>query len=644
MKATQHSNIKLYNLHFLVLFAGLVFGITVAFGVSLLPLTYGSDLEAARKLGIVSLTILDGYSKTRDIVNYMAMVALPIGFAILFWHLWARKYGYDRLRLIFDYPQSVMCKLSWLQLIAIFASILFISFNINYFFAPISGWDFLGEEGINLFAVSKILDGGVQSIDFTTGYGPMLIYPLAMLMKLLGATLLTDRIYTYLLNIIAYGIVTLFFLKTVRNRTVFALALFLYFSVFHPFVAVSPNTTYLRVAIGFLPLLFLGRYTESKSRHHLWIAGLIAGQSLLFSQEVAICTLIALATILFISNLAQKSLRSFPEEMLHLGGSCLLSIMPMLMYLAYKGALTPFLFELAYYPKLYAMGYSAIKFPSLVTLFTKPIAGQALFPYWLIFIYLLSAIWLIPQLLMGKLNSCTVIPSALLVMGLLLFRSALCRSDFYHFFFAAQPAFVLFFLILDRLVYSLKSDRTPAIRHRSIFVIFIFTVVYLAPYSSPIYRHFILWDFIKKGFDVTDKFTQHKGGHQLLVNRTGGVPIGEELVEDVARIYNFLIRNTAHGEYIYFYPNEAAYYFLFDRKNPTRYAFSYQAITSEQRAEIIRDLETKKPRFIVYSRKVWLLDDIQPTVQVPELHKYISLHYLPHEDMGEVLIMRRIDL
>lgn len=624
-----------------VLCAGLVIGIAAAYVVSLLPIPYGGDVESARRLGLVSLTVLEGYSKTRDIVNYLSLIALPIGCAMLFWSLWVRGDRYVRLRLAFAGPEPVGGTIGRRHLIAVIAAVVLLSFNINYFFKPVSGWIFLGEEGINLFAANSILAGGVFSVDFSTGYGPMLIYPLALLMKLAGTTLLTDRIYTYLLNLTAYGIITIFFFRTMRSKAVFVLSVLLYFSVFHPFVSESPNTTYLRVALGLLSLLLAGRYLETRSNGYLWVGGFVAGQSLLFSQEVGICAVVALTAVLFIANLPQRSWRRFFAEMLRVVCACFVSLAPMLLYLAYKGALVSFLFELAYYPKLYAMGYSALKFPTLTTLFTAPIAGQALFPYWLIAIYLVAAIWLLPQLFLGKICSRTLIPVAVLIMGLLLFRSALCRSDFYHLFFAAQPAFVLFFLLLDRAVCSGGDERTP--RSRRIVVISLFVLFYLALFLFPGFRKYIVMDFVKKGGDIRSKWSRNEVGFQFLGNRTGGVPIGEELVGSVTKIYNFLVRNTAPGEYVYFYPNEAGYYFLFDRKNPTRYAFSYQAITAEQRREIIRDLEARKPRFVVYSRNVWLIDDIPPEVQVPELHHYLSEHYLPHEDLGEILIMKRIE-
>lgn len=624
----------------LVLCAGLAIGIAAAYGVSLLPIPYGGDVEAARRLGLVSLTVLEGYSKTRDIVNYLALITLPIGCAMLFWYLWARGERYGRLRLARAGTEAVGGTIGRRQLIAVLSVIVFLSFNINYFYKPVSGWLFLGEEGINLFAASSILSGGVFSADFSTGYGPMLVYPLALLMKLAGPTLLTDRIYTYLLNLTAYGIITIFFFRTMRSKLVFAVSVLLYFSVFHPFVAESPNTTYLRVALGLLSLLLVGGYLETGSRRHLWIGGVVAGQSLLFSQEVGICAVIALAAVLFIANFPQQSWRRFTGEMLQVACASVVSVAPMLLYLAYKGALATFLFELAYYPKLYTMGYSALKFPTLTTLFTAPIAGQALFPYWLIAIYLVAAVWLLPQLCLGRVGSRTLMPVAVLVMGLLLYRSALCRSDFYHLFFAAQPAFVLFFLLLDRAVTSGGDGRAPQLRR--IGVVSLFALFYLTLFLFPGFRRYIVMDFVTKAGDIRSKWNRQEVGYQFLANRTGGVPIGEELVGSATKIYNFLIRNTSPGEYVYFYPNEAGYYFLFDRKNPTRYAFSYQSITSEQRREIIRDLESKKPRFVVFSRNVWLIDDIPPEVQVPELHEYLFVNYLPHEDLGEILIMKRI--
>lgn len=644
MKISYHSDIRLYSGHLLVLCTGFIAGIAAAYGISLLSLSNGSDLAFAHKLGIVSLTILEGHSKSGDIYNYLALITMPIGFAMAGWYIWSRGDRYNRLCLLLNdtcLPDRRLPK--WL-LVAVGISILLLSFNINYFYKPIAGWTFLGEEGINLAAAASILDGGVYSRDFSNCYGPMMIYPLAILMKLIGTTVLTDRIYTYLLNLAAYGIIGLFFYRTIQNRVVFSLSALFFFAVFHPFIAVSPNTTYLRVALGLLTLLLASRYMTTGSRLHLWSAGLAAGQSLLFSQEVGVCALTAVLTTFFVRALPERKFRTLCAEALQLGIACLVSITPMLLYFAYKGALSSFLFELMYYPKLYAMGAGLLKFPSLTTLFTEPIAGQALLPYWLILVYLLTALHLFPLLALGKMTARNMVVFSVLIFGITLYRSALSRPDLYHLFFASQPAFLLFFLLLDRTVTAGRNPEsldTPAWKLAKITGLFMLVAVL---FLIPEYRNYTLLNSVKYALNLKEKWSRLAIGYQLLPNRTGGVPVGEELVDSIAKIDDFLARNTLPGEYVYFFPNEGGYYFLFDRKNPSRYALSYQAITAEQRREIIHALESKKPRFVIYSRRVWLVDNIQPQVQVPELAQYLKVHYTPFQDLDEILIMKRISL
>jgi hypothetical protein len=289
------------------------------------------------------------------------------------------------------------------------------------------------------------------------------------------------------------------------------------------------------------------------------------------------------------------------------------------------------------------MGAGLLKFPTLTTLFTEPIAGQALFPYWLILVYLLTALYLLPLLAMGKMTARNLALFAVLVFGLLLYRAALSRPDLYHLFFVSPPALILFFLLLDRAA-AAGGNLTAACAARwrwgmSAALSVLMALLFLVPE----YRNYTLVNTLKYGLNFKEKWSRQESGYQILQARTGGVPVGEELVDSVAKIADFLANNTRPGEYVYFFPNEGGYYFLFDRKNPSRYALSYQAITAEQRREIIRDLELKKPRFVIYSRRVWLVDNIQPGVQVPEIVHYLKEHYLPFQDMDEILVMKRID-
>ena len=97
------------------------------------------------------------------------------------------------------------------------------------------------------------------------------------------------------------------------------------------------------------------------------------------------------------------------------------------------------------------------------------------------------------------------------------------------------------------------------------------------------------------------------------------------------------------GSFVYFFPNEPLYYFLFNRRNPTAFNTSYLAATRKQRLEIIADLEKNMPRFVIYSLATWRIDDIPEEVQEPEVVAYLHEKYRRYLDMGNVLALKRVD-
>jgi hypothetical protein len=129
-------------------------------------------------------------------------------------------------------------------------------------------------------------------------------------------------------------------------------------------------------------------------------------------------------------------------------------------------------------------------------------------------------------------------------------------------------------------------------------------------------------------------------GDRYLLPRSG-VSFDILLARQLLPVRSFLESNTRPGDYVYFFPNEAAYYFLFDRRNPTRYAIAYFAATRSQRQEMIADLEQHRPEYVVYSLTPWRVDDIPEEQQVPELVAYLRQRYELRQDLGDTLILQR---
>jgi hypothetical protein len=134
----------------------------------------------------------------------------------------------------------------------------------------------------------------------------------------------------------------------------------------------------------------------------------------------------------------------------------------------------------------------------------------------------------------------------------------------------------------------------------------------------------------------------HGPGYQVPSVERGGVYYDPETARALVSIRDFLEVHTKPGEYVYFFPNEAAYYFLSNRRNPTRYSFSYSAVTAAQRKELVGDLEKNKPEYVVYSRDTWRVDNIMEDVQVPEVVRYLQDNYRMYQDLGAVVIEKRI--
>jgi transposase InsO family protein len=120
-----------------------------------------------------------------------------------------------------------------------------------------------------------------------------------------------------------------------------------------------------------------------------------------------------------------------------------------------------------------------------------------------------------------------------------------------------------------------------------------------------------------------------------------GVFVDAATADSLRDIQRFLNARTWPGDFVYFFPNEAIYYFLFNRRNPTRYAISYFAVSTEQRLELVKDLERRKPRYVVYSPATWRVDNIPERIQVPEVVAYLQQKYHAISKLRGVVILER---
>ncbi len=642
----MHSDHVLYIKHLAILVVGGLSGLVAAYFFNLIPFDFSAEIVRARSLGIVSLTTLSGYPKFRDTLAYASLLGFPTAFAIIPWYVWARNKkqelasflnGTDALPVEKDYRWALCA-----GFVILFYA--YACFTMNGFFTPgwnryVGAWLFLGEDGENLAWAQSILSGGVYGKDFFCLYGPMLIYPLTWVMKVFQTSVAVERYYKYALDLVAYGIVIFFLYKTVRSKTAFVAFSVLYLFVFPPFLRLSINFTYLRFILGMLPLLLLYLYLGSRKSYLLLLTGVVIGQSLLFSQEAGTASCIAVCAALLAHFLVpQRDWRSLISHGLTVTGAGLLSVMPMIVYLWSQGALGFFLDSLYGFPRLASLGSGAIPAPSFRTYLEDPY-GDHFYYYWVIFFYAYASVYLLSRMLIRKPTREDILKFSILVFGVVLNLVAVRRYDLSNTNKVFYPALLLMFLLLDGAWSRLQSDR-KASRVGSAVLLGGLTICTLALFIHPTFTD-LQTEKWKSAFVPSEKFSRPSLGYEIPSLKRGGIRFDRLTAATIVTLQSFLDSNTRPGDYVYFFPNEAAYYFLFDRNNPTRYAISYFAITAAQRKDLIADLEKNKPEYVIFSKATWRVDNIREDVQVPEVVDYINRTYFLYSDMNYFQILKR---
>jgi hypothetical protein len=638
---------RLFRLHLAVLGAGFLAGMTAAYAFTAIPFDFSGEIVQARELGVVSRTILDGYPKTRDLLNYGAILGFPVLFAVGGWLFWSRGERRRSLAAMLAVGLPPKGKTTGWRVILAITGISCIAITLLCFrsaaysnLVSLTPWLFLGEEGENLAWAQSILNGGVYGRDIHCLYGPMLIYPLVGFMKLAGTTVATLRLYTFLLNLAAYGIILAFLYKTLRAKTVFALAVPVYLWIFPPLTVLTPNGSYLRVVLGLLPILLTYLYMERGGRWMAFAIGLALGQSVLFSQEAGVCSALAVITMFSVARLPERDFRTFLHEAGLVLAGWAASVAPTVGYFASKGVLGEVFDNLFVHARLLGLGFTALPFPDFAEFLHAPLSGKGSYFYWMIFVYILSALYLIPQAILQRRDRDIVLRLALLVFGAFLYRSVLARSDVSHATFASPPAVLLLVLFLDGALSGWKRHTGGTMMAVRLAVIL--GVLATLAIASVRNSYFHLWSGARPSLERLGKdwLTVDYGLEMPQIPRSG-VSFGPRTAATIAKLHDFLEKNTAPGEFVYFFPNEAAYYFLFDRNNPTRYVFSIFAATRDQRLELIGDLERKRPRFVIYSLKTVRLDGIHESVQMPEIVDYLGENYRLLGESDDYLILER---
>lgn len=497
----------------------------------------------------------------------------------------------------------------------------------------VRAWPFLGEEGVFLGWTQRILNGEVRGKDYFSVYGPLMVFPLVLMQKIAGEFVSVGRWYAFILNLTAYILLAFIINRVIRSSLVAVLALF-FMVIVYPWTIYSANMSPLRVILGILPLVSLLRFRATGKGMWVVSAGALCGASLLFSQEVGASALFASLAMIFFSYFEEKNFPALARRTILLVSGCVVPIIPFMVYFMIKGALPEIVDSLLVYPRLALLGYAGLVFPSLadaVKSFTSPLVFDN---YWIITVYIFAAIPLLIRFFSRRTDTKTAAITFLLFFGVVLYRAALGRSSSERALFVAPPAFLLLFMAFDHSVYQFRQRPR---KYQMLMVLV--TGVIIAVVAAMSSTRIIINDFGRL-FVEKNRFDGNENIPVAGLERDD-VYHHPDTARDIRLIAGFFRTHPTPGGYVYFFPQEPAYYFIFDKRNPTRYPTAFLAATHDMRRELVADLEEKKPLYVVYSISTWRIDGIPEQVYAPEIFDYIVSAYDVVEDHGSIMFLRR---
>lgn len=527
--------------------------------------------------------------------------------------------------IIFKFKPHLLFSTLSLNLFYPVGLIFLFTFNPNFF---IGNFDSV-EEGFFLGWVERLKQGQVLYKDVAAYHPPFLIWGMYLFSKLIGFSVYSERLFLHLLQILGVIIYFYFLKKLTKNIWFSILGLILFLSIASTLVR---NNVEIRVGLGLLSLLFLLNFYQTKRVFWLIFSGLMSAISLFVSIEVGLVTLATVLIALNFTSLKQiSSLMHLKINGFYLLGFLIVAV-PVFSYLFITNALFPFFEQISFYTQAFSKGYFNLEIDRSISLS---------FFHWHIFDQYLTSIamlWEVSKLILigglvfstfklftrnFDLNNRYIFITSL--FGLLLFRTALGRSDQYHLLFVLAVSFTILSFLLAKL-YKINPAWGAVLAFGLMFY-------FLRPQFNSVFLEGQIFKFETYG-KILEQYNKYN------FPASQGLLIGKEIKpDDLNALVQTIQQKTSSNDSIFVYPWMPELYFYTRRKNATSFDTPYAFFTDFYQQQMIADLKQNNPKFIIYNPEM-SFGNLAPN-SLPKVNKYLLDNYKEVQIFGPNRVLEK---
>jgi hypothetical protein len=501
-------------------------------------------------------------------------------------------------------------------------------FSFLFFCDRYANYIDISDEGFLAHGAARVLEGQIPNKDFFSLQPPLSFYTTACAFKLLGTSVHSMRVLGFTLHLIGIGLTYLIcrrFAKPMASLISTLPAIFIGL----PFFAFVPFAVWQGIVFSLGSMFFFLGYLSHRKSLSLFLSGLATGLAIISRHDQGFYSVLAITICILVLFFRQGSQTRIPllKTICHWLGGVLLLIIPFVLWAAWNGSIHSMVEQLILFPfKTYGRT-SAIPAPRF------DLSQDFAYNAFATFFYLPGLVSLSVVLICiirGFRKNAADFPIKhfyISFFSLSFYLQAVTRSDLNHLIITLPPFFVLLGIVLltafqyfagviNRRVRSLSESAEDA----SAFMV---------------YGVYILLFFTVFAGCKDRLMSPTPIGIKKISLPRAGVFADEDKSRAIETVVGIIQKYSGKDQSILCLPYEPMFYFLAERRNPTRWNYLWPGDQSEaDHLKLIEEAKSDAPALVLLFNRENL------RTYAPSIVRYVeSDYYLSSEEAGIPLFL-----
>jgi hypothetical protein len=464
----------------------------------------------------------------------------------------------------------------------------------------------MSDEGFLAYGAVRVLNGELPNRDFVSLQPPLSFYTVAAVFKFLGTSLVSLRT----LGLCFYIVIALLVFVISRRFTgpiPALIAAMLAAILGMPFFNFTPFAVWHGIVASLMTLLFILKFTASNQRRWALLAGLTTALAVLSRHDQGFYLTIAVLIYALTIKLTNRENPNSGKMLVFGAVGLAATIAPLVIYWIICGAL-PYMFrQLVIFPLTTYAKTSSLPFPVFqrgAPLLANLITCLFYLPP---LIEVLVIIWLAIRLVRRRFLAEHAPVVFILITSVLFYCQVLARSDLYHLLMTLPPFFILLAWNIEA-VLGLFHKRWISI---GVTLVILAVIASFLLYTAPVF------------------VSPLSEGVKMISLKRGGVKTTIPLAKFIENTNGVIQQYSRPDESILCLPYQPMFYFLSERRNPTRWNYLWPGDqTAEDHKRLIEQADADPPAVVVLSDRKRMLN------YAPTIIDYINKKYKATHDYG----------